>query len=320
MGGPSADALNVEGLTMRPGGPCGNTRRWDVSCTGGTTGPFTPKSTHMMDNQTSPAQWVEQAEAQAYASLVAHGNAGLQPWQHITVVEVQGASVFVAPAFSGNLLLNRALGVGVSQPFDASELPELERPYREADLTGLAIELSPAARPHDLDRAVLARGYRAFKHTSMLARDTRTLEASPSGLEVRQAHMHEGSAFANFCCNIFGYRTPFPELLKGSFDSPDWQHWVAMEGSRMAAAAMTHLVGDRAWIGWVCTDPKDRGRGLQREVTACQLSAARAQGVKQVSLEAATGSKLKPGASLRNYQRMGFEVIHERRVYVLKMR
>ena len=118
---------------------------------------------------------------------------------------------------------------------------------------------------------------------------------------------------------IFQFDMPFPGLLTATFSSSAWQHWLAFDGATPVAAAITHVKGDIAWIGWVCTLPEYRGRGAQSALAAAQLQGIRQRGARWVTLEAATGTKRNPAPSLRNYLRLGWTHAYDRLIYLRRL-
>jgi len=264
-----------------------------------------------------PAGLVEWSEAQAYAALIDAAPDALRQGLKLRIAPVAGACGLVASGIASTLMLNRVIGLGMAQPADDAALDRIASTYRDAGVPAHAVELCPTAMPAGLGERLSARGYVPFKRTTMMARPCTPLAglAAEPG-KVRRAEIDEAGAWATLACSVFGFDANMHAILQGTFGHAEWQHWVAVCDGEISAAAVTHLVGETAWIGWVCTEPRFRGRGLQRQITAAQLSAASDAGVRWITLEAATGSPSRPGASLRNYRRMGFQAVHDRLTYL----
>lgn len=262
------------------------------------------------------AQLVEWSEAQAYAALI--GGAPAEVREHYALATLQRASAvaLVAGGFTRNLVLNRVLGLGTSTTASGADLDAFDELYRDAGVASYAIELSPVALPADLIDQLRERSFMPFKLTTMMIRRCTPIEPPPSSLQVRRATTADADNFAALCCEVFGYPDPVPALLRATFDSAAWQHWFALEAGRPVAAAMTHLWGDTAWIGWVCTRAEHRGKGAQNLLAAAQVRGAADAGARIVTLETATGTQARPGPSLRNYRRLGWTAVHNRLVYV----
>lgn len=259
---------------------------------------------------------VELCEAYAYTSLIEGAPAALRRKFGLQARQVGPSYALAASGLANTLVLNRVLGLGLTDPATAADLDVLDASYRDSGIASYAIELSPSALPSNLADLLLARGFVPFRQTAMMLRVCEPIEMPDCTLQVRRASVSDAEAFAALCCGVFGYPEPMPQILNATFESSSWQHWMAFDRNRPVAAAMTHLRGDTGWIGWVCTQPEHRGKGAQHALAAAQLRGAAEAGASWVTLEAAKGSKTKPGQSLRNYQRLGWTVVHDRVVYL----
>ena len=259
---------------------------------------------------------VEISEARAYSSLIEGAPEALRRSFGLQAQQLGVGCALIAGGFAHTLVLNRVLGLGLSEPATVADLDLLDSFYVASGVASYAIELSPSALPSNLADVLCNRGFVPFKQTSMMLRSCEPIEPSHSALRVRRVHAHEAEAFAALCCRVFGYAEPMPQILRATFDSAKWQQWMAFERDIPVAAAITHLHDSTAWIGWVCTLPGHRGKGAQSALAAAQLRAAAEAGLRWVTLEAAKGSKTQPGQSLRNYRRLGWTTVHDRVIYV----
>ena len=263
---------------------------------------------------------VEVSEARAYASLIECSPQSLRHQFGLQARQLGLGCALLGGGIANTLLFNRVLGLGLSDPASATDLDLLDSLYAASAVASYAIELSPSAQPSNLAEVLCSRGFVPFKQTSMMVRSCAPIEAPACALQVRRASAHEAGAFAALCCGVFGYAEPMPQILRATFDSPQWQHWIAFDGGSPVAAAMTYLRGDTGWIGWVCTLAEHRGKGAQTALAAAQLRGAAEAGLQWVTLEAAKGSKAHPGQSLRNYRRLGWTTVHDRAVYLRRPR
>lgn len=264
-----------------------------------------------------PAGVVEWSEACAYAGLIEAAPPDLALRLRLGVRPAAGGCALVAGGIAATLVLNRVIGLGMVQPAGDDALDLVTSVYRDAGVPAHAIELCPAALPAGLAGRLSARGYLPFKKTTMMMRACTPLEdTGADGVVVRRAGIDEADAWAALACSVFGFDANMHAILRATFGGACWQHWLATVDAEIAGVAATHVVDETAWIGWVCTAPRYRGRGIQRRITAAQLAGARDAGARWVTLEAATGSPTRPGASLRNYRRMDFQAVHERLTYL----
>lgn len=258
----------------------------------------------------------ELSEANAYARLLDGAPDDLRATHGLSVEHVGDALALVGAHVAGSLTLNRVIGLGVRTPATAAQIIEIGVLYRARGVLSHAIELSPHAVPEDLPFQLRGLGYLPFKRTTMMARAVEVLSAEGCPHAVRRARPADATAFAQLACGLFGFEQPFLGLLAASFDLPCWQHWMAYDGARPVATAMSCTMGDVVWIGWVGTLPDYRGRGIQAAITAMQIQAARNSGARWITLETALGSKGQPGASQRNYLRWGWAALYNRVVYL----
>lgn len=263
---------------------------------------------------------VEGNEARAYAALVESASALVREQGGLCVQRVGGAYAFVAGGVRDSLLLNRVIGLGVWEPLTHVQVEELDDLYRENGVATYAVEMAPSGVAGLTAVDLQSTGFVPFKQTTLMYRDSESPLMPSSELDVRGVDSAYADTFAALCCSVFGFADPFRDLLRSSFQHPHLKHWMAFDGEEAAAAAMTAEFEDgSAWIGWVCTLPGYRGRGAQSALAAAQLRQCLHRGLGCVTLEAATGTKRRPGQSLRNYSRLGWTAAYDRLVLLRRM-
>ncbi len=262
------------------------------------------------------AQRAELGEADAYAQLVTGAPAALRVAHGLSVHEVAGSRIFIAGTVTGSLMLNRVIGLGLDVPFDDRQLAEIDALYRAHGVDSYAIELSPNALPDDLAGRLRASGFVPFKQMTLMARAVEPLTVTPAACEVRRVDAKWAEPFARLACGHFELAEPYVSLVRSTFASGNWQHWLAFLGDEPVATAMTHIRSEDAWFGWVGTLAAHRGRGIQAAMTAAQLEAAREAGARWSTLETTLGPRRTPGASQRNYLRLGWLPLYNRTVYL----
>jgi ribosomal protein S18 acetylase RimI-like enzyme len=80
-----------------------------------------------------------------------------------------------------------------------------------------------------------------------------------------------------------------------------------------------YLHEKRAWIDFASTLPEYRGRGAQSALTARRIEDCARLGGETMVVETAAATPEKGAPSLRNMQRMGFEVAYLRPNYLLEL-
>jgi GNAT superfamily N-acetyltransferase len=272
-------------------------------------------------NGPTPSELGERSEAGAYAALV---GAAPHAWRDANGVAIEDAGGGVA-LFSGvarsSMVFNRVLGLGWTQPLTAALLASIEQRYRARGVGHFVVEVSKAAACGDPVPVLRAASYLRLHSSAVLHRGADPLPAPDCGLRVRRAGAADASAVATLACAVFGLPDAYGPLFESSVSEGRARHWLAFDGPVPVASAMTvpSLPGCD-WIGWVGTLPSHRRRGAQAALTVAQLNECHALGTRTVTLEVGTGSGPEATASLRNYQRLGWEVAHERITFLKRMR
>jgi hypothetical protein len=261
---------------------------------------------------------VEMSEGRAYSRLIAEAPTNIVESYGLSVQHVASAYVLLADRFCDSLILNRVIGLGVCEPATETLLDTIDAIYLGSDIAAYACEIGPGTEPSDLSSRLRSRGLVPFRKTTMLYRRAERLPSVPCGFRISRVGPERATEFADLTCGIFQFNEPFLSLLRATFQSAAWQHWMAFEGEMPVACAMTYVEGDVAWIGWVGTLPDYRGRGAQSAMTVAQLDAIASSNCGWVTLETATGTRNRPNPSLRNYLRLGWTAAYDRLVYVRK--
>lgn len=266
------------------------------------------------------ARLVEGNEAKAYAALIEAASPAVLSSTAIRVERVAGAYAFVAAGVRDALLLNRVVGLGVFDPLTKAVVDEIDRLYRQSGATTYAAEVATVGTLGLAVSDLQEMGFVPFRQTTMMYRDTVELPEAATQLLIRPAEVFEAQRFAQMCCAVFGFSEPFPSLIESSFYHSRLTHWMAFDGNVPAGAAMSADMGDgTGWIGWVCTLPAYRGRGVQSSLAKRQLQDFADKQVKCVSLEASTGTKRRPSITLRNYTRLGWIPAYDRLVLLRRL-
>ena len=76
------------------------------------------------------------------------------------------------------------------------------------------------------------------------------------------------------------------------------------------------LQADQGWLGWGGVLASHRGRGVQRQLLASRVEAARAAGCRRLILETGLDTAERPNPSCRNVAALGFQTAYHRSVWV----
>jgi len=210
----------------------------------------------------------------------------------------------------------RANSVWPNQHQGRLPLPELlaavEDFYGEREQPAL-YQLSPLARPAELDAVLAARGYAVDAPTSICVAEAAAAARSPdAGIRVQV----EGALFDEWF-EISGRRGRFSEtqaMYRGLLERLGERALYALAELEGESAAVGLAVVDRAWAGVfsMLTLTAHRKRGLARAVLGALAGAAQARGATnlylQVELENQAARALYAGFGFRERYRYHYRV------------
>jgi ribosomal protein S18 acetylase RimI-like enzyme len=96
---------------------------------------------------------------------------------------------------------------------------------------------------------------------------------------------------------------------------PSWYHYLVFDGDDPIAAAALRAEGEYAWCCFAGTIPEHRGRGAQRALLHRRIHDAAVAGCDWIVAETSVNP-----VSLRNMQRVGFEIVYERPNYLAELK
>ncbi|MFN8548267.1 MAG: hypothetical protein U0527_09985 [Candidatus Eisenbacteria bacterium] len=132
-----------------------------------------------------------------------------------------------------------------------------------------------------------------------------------AAFEIRRA-TEDAARFAATGCDAFGAPPLFAPLLAAPVGRPGWSHYLALDAGRAVAIGAMYAAGDVAWLGVAATLATDRRRGAQQALLAARLRDARSLGLRAVYSEGDQDLPDRPGSSVRNMLRLGFDLLYHR--------
>ena len=223
--------------------------------------------------------------------------------------------------------LSQAMGFGLDGPVGDDLLDRLEGFYDQRG-NATSIEVASLADPAFLPK-LSARGYRIAEQTHMLARSlvdptpTQPGERDEKAAAIvveRVGGPERLDAWSRVVLGGFfeGEGAPPPEIaevMTALISAPGSSAWLASlhdGGASIPAAGASLLVhGGVGLLAGDATLPRYRGRGAQASLILARLSAAIEAGCDLAAVCVNPGS-----ASQRNYERLGFRLIHARTLMV----
>jgi hypothetical protein len=255
------------------------------------------------------AAMIEGTEAAAYADMfrAAPRSLGLDLRESRGVVSLRAAR---APA----MILNRTLGLGVECPAGRAHLRELIAWHSEA--APFAIQLSPAAQPHDMPGWLDAEGLVAGDAWTKVYRAADALPSLETDLRIDAVDAREAERFALVACEGFGMPSMLTPLMASTVGRPGWVHYMAWDHGAPAACAALFVHGAVGWLGIDATLPPMRRRGAQGALMARRMRDGARLGCRWFVTETGQERPERPNPSFRNMMRAGFTVAYHRPNYV----
>jgi len=214
------------------------------------------------------------------------------------------------------LLFNRVLGLGVETPATEEALDEAIGRFRAARVPRYLIDISPAARPILLPDWIAARGLSLFNNWVKLTRRIEAIAIPHTSARIAEIGSDHARDFGRIIQVVFGLTEIVADWTSALVGRPGRRHFMAFERDKPVGTASVYMEGAWAQFGYATVLPEARGRGIQAALIAARVRAAHESGCRMASMETAEETLEKPGYSLRNARKMGFEVAYLRPNYL----
>jgi GNAT superfamily N-acetyltransferase len=250
----------------------------------------------------------ELGELEAFRSLIGG-------WDDGRVTEIGGGVCTAVPAAPGSALLNRVLGLGLTEPATEKALDEIDAFFAD-NKASYGLTVTPDVRPPELTAWLEARGFSRGYAWTKFRRGTEPAAAPGTDLTVERIGADRGDVFADVFQRAYGT----PELLRPRLEQiaeeTGWYCFVAFADRVPAATAAVFVIGDAGWLGMAGTLPEFRRRGAQTALLAARIAAAREAGCSVVVTETGEPVEGRTSNSYRNIVRAGFEPVYVRQNYL----
>jgi GNAT superfamily N-acetyltransferase len=214
------------------------------------------------------------------------------------------------------LIFNRVAGLGVETPATEEVLDEAIERFHEARVPRYLIDISPAARPILLGDWIAARGLSLFNNWVKLTRKTEAMAIPHTSTRIVEIGRDHALDFGRIIQAVFGLTDIVADWTSALVGRPGRRHFMAFERDKPVGTAAIYMEGEWAQFGYATVLPEARGRGIQAALIAARVRAAHESGCRLASMETAEETLEKPGYSLRNARKMGFQVAYLRPNYL----
>ncbi len=269
----------------------------------------------MTPDDANLAYWLEMAEAEAYADV--------QRALSTLPGDPLGAGLTRDDAFVAFWLTaldfgfyNRCIGLGAARPAEEADVDRALAVFRGARRTQFALQVSPSARPWQLDGWLIDRGLRPSRRWAKVWRPTSNPPRERTHLRVERVGPERRADWERVVLSAFGMPALVAPATSATLGQPGWHHYLSFDGDLAVGAAAMRIAQGVAWFGYGATLESHRGRGSQSALFARRLREARQAGAELAITETGEDTPDDPNPSFHNMLRAGFRVAYLRRNWV----
>ncbi len=248
----------------------------------------------------------ERIEAAGLEALHAAASDELRARLGLRLERIEGTLVSMA-ANDPSILLNRAVGLGLTRPATREGIERICATYSEHGVERFYLGVHPAARPDGVEQWLDDAGLETGRRWMKFERGPDQAPTAESSLEVREIGEEHVDAFGRIAASGFGLTPAAAPLFRGLIDRSGFHLYMTFDGDTPAGTGLVYIDGECAWFDWAATDPASRRRGSQRSVLARRIEDALDAGCTRLLTctgEAVPGD---PQHSYHNIEWAGFE-------------
>jgi hypothetical protein len=258
-------------------------------------------------NDLELAQLVEFTEAAAYAEMFRAAPATFD----VHVEQSSDYIAFFAPTID-ILLFNRVMGLGLKAMPSYGMIESLIQHYRATGVRNFGIQLSPNCVQPPLTDWLAECDLHVRDYWTKVYRSREPAVSIQTDLRVEQIDESLADMFGDVACAGFGMPIELKPMLSGTVGRPGWNHYIAFDEDKPAAAAALYVRNDVGWLGVAATLSEYRRRGAQGALMARRICDGASLGCEWLVTETGQDRPEKLNPSFHNMLRTGFEVAYDR--------
>lgn len=266
-----------------------------------------PRDAQLPDETISACKLAETIEILAWRDIAAAVTPDLRRNTRFEAIDISGTLVLRAPRL-GNLLFNRAIGLGLTGIMDDAQVLEVLAAFRRTSIDGFWLQVSPAAQCADLGARLQAHGLSAYRRSwTKFTRGTQASSGTNCKLAIRKAVHADAGPAAAILAPAFDMPAAGGRLLAAVIGRPRWHVYVVRHREQAVAVGGMFVDGPLAYLAFAATSPAFRRRGAQGALMQKRIDKALALGCSLIATE--TGTPLhaaEPNPSYQNMLRFGF--------------
>lgn len=221
-------------------------------------------------------------------------------WAHSALISIAG----ILPASA--IVINRAIGLGLSAPATPSTVREIVDAYARAGVARYFVQVNPDARPADLVGWLEAAGLEKARGWQKFSRGRQAPPDLTTDLTIRQVGPESGESFARIVCEAFdlgGAAVPWLARVPGR---KGWHIFMSFDGDRPAGTGAVFVKDGIAWMDFAATAPEFRRRGSQGALLARRIELALELGCSRMFTCTGEAAEGDPQHSYGNILKCGF--------------
>lgn len=206
-------------------------------------------------------------------------------------------------------LNNRAIALGIGKPCTREQILDLAKRFIATGMKNFALQVSPYARPAQLEDWLAEAGLVVRSHGVKLVRDNADPVSLPT-TRVVKIGTGEATMFGELSAHGWGRPPIVGPWMASTVGLPKWHHYIGYDGQLPAGVAAMYIDGDYAWLGIGSTLAEHRQRGVQTSLIAQRIIDGLEQGVRHFIAETVSFN-----TSCKNLMQAGFTCAYERPNY-----
>jgi GNAT superfamily N-acetyltransferase len=213
------------------------------------------------------------------------------------------------------IVVNRAIGLGVTSAADIETVEAILLRYRAAGVTRYFVHLHPDSAPPGLAGWLVARGLERARSWVKFTRGREPPPTVGTSVEVRHAREQDMGAFARIATAAFDLGGSAEAWLGRLNRASGFRAYVGWLDDRIVATGGLYIHDDVGWLDFGATSPDARNRGAQSALLRQRILDALDLGCRVVATATGEAVPGDPQHSYRNILKMGFHEAYVRENY-----
>jgi len=261
----------------------------------------------------------ELVESATVESLVEIAGSELQKQLGLASRRIGGGLGVRMSASPGVPYFTRVFALGIAAPCDGKILDESVEFLGEAGGSVLVVQLAPQVETPMVLDLLTERGFLRGGSWSKMMRRAGPAPEVVCDFRIERVGVERSMDLGRV--EILGMEMPkfMIPWAAAQATHPGWAAWGAFDGEEIVACGMLFLKNGVAQLSGAATLPSHRGRGAQSALMKVRIEEAARLGAEWVCSETGSETPENPNPSLHNMYRAGFDLLYERRNWLLRL-